>query len=330
MNKKLFSFLALFSFIATSITPTSIVLASDDSNGQVPCDQVSETYDSRCEGNNDQWILEDKRHYFIAELEEIINYIEDTADRDLIQLAIEALHEVDTLDDLIFILDGLLEKIQVDHFPSIRHDEPPIENHEESPVEHYNNEPPAGYEDEVITVFKNNPFSDTDINSLSGKAAAELYRRAVIGGYPDGEFKGFKPVNRAEAAKFLLLSRFGEVEDVANNGQFGDVLDGQWYTKYVVTSANKGIIKGYADGLFKPADTVNTAEFLKMLSITFDLEENLPHSFADVSSDQWFAKYAGAAAKYKLFPERTSKLMPAQELTRAEVAVAIYQFLSNR
>jgi len=67
--------------------------------------------------------------------------------------------------------------------------------------------PPAGYEDEVITRIDQfvNPFPDTDMLTLEGQAAAELYRRAIIGGYPDGEFKGFRLVNRAEAAKFLLL-----------------------------------------------------------------------------------------------------------------------------
>ena len=191
-------------------------------------------------------------------------------------------------------------------------------------------EPPAGYEDEVLTAFVSNPFPDTNIGKLEGKAAAELYRRAVIGGFPDGEFKGSRSVNRAEAAKFLLLARFGSVSQVSNNGQFGDVLDNQWYTKFVVTAALKGIIGGYPDGSFKPADTVNTAEFLKMLTLTFGLAENQTYSYSDVPNDAWFARYAGTAKHYNLFPGRNTQLKPGEELTRDEVAVAIYQYLSNR
>jgi hypothetical protein len=192
--------------------------------------------------------------------------------------------------------------------------------------------PPAGYEDEVIVNFDayDNPFPDTSLSSLEGRAAAELYRRAVIGGFPDGEFKGDRNVNRAEAAKFLLLARFGTVNDVANSGRFPDVVDGQWYTKFVVTAANKGIISGHPDGTFRPADNVNTAEFLKMLALTFDLQLNLPHSYNDVSSQDWFAKFAGIAQKYDLFPGRTNYLLPGDSLTREEVAVAIYQYLQNR
>lgn len=192
--------------------------------------------------------------------------------------------------------------------------------------------PPAGYEDEVITTYVDleNPFPDTDLSTLGGTAAAELYRRAVIGGYPDGEFKGSREVNRAEAAKFLLYARYGTVPDRANNGQFPDVVDGEWYTKFVVHAAEQGIINGYPDTLFRPGNTVNTAEFLKMLSLTFGLEENLSYFYMDISQEDWFARYAGIAQEYELLPERSFYLYPAQNLTREEVAVAIYQYLLNR
>jgi hypothetical protein len=192
--------------------------------------------------------------------------------------------------------------------------------------------PPAGYEDEVLVNIEayNNPFPDTSLSSLSGKAAAELYRRAVIGGYPDGEFKGNRDVNRAEAAKFLLLARYGNVDEVRNSGRFPDVLDGQWYTKFVITAADKGIISGHPDGTFRPANTVNTAEFLKMLSLTFGLQLNLSYSYRDVSSQDWFAPYAGIVQKYNLFPGRSTYLNPSDPLTREEVAVAIYQYLQQR
>ena len=191
--------------------------------------------------------------------------------------------------------------------------------------------PPAGYEDEVLTAFPNSPFPDTNMNALEGRAAAELYRRAVIGGFPDGEFKGTRNVNRAEAAKFLLLARGTQVQELANNGRFQDVKEGEWYVKYVMTAAQKGIISGHPDGSFKPADTVNTAEFLKMLTLSFNLQKNLSYSYTDVQSGDWFAQYAGVAKKYNLFPERSSgKLEPSRQLTRNEVAVAIYQYLSNR
>lgn len=338
MNKKLFSYLALFSILSASIASTPLAMANDDLNageyvGEDPLVEesvsqteelagISEKSEVKCKCEDNHPAFENRQKDFIAQLEKLLNETKNPENCKLIREAIQAIRKAQTPDELIRIFGRIMEKINPKQLPPIRPDEPVVVTQGKLP--------PAGYEDEVITVFTSNPFSDTDLNLLSGKAAAELYRRAVIGGYPDGEFKGAKSVNRAEAAKFLLLSRFGEVPEVANDGQFKDVLDGQWYTKYVVTAANKGIIKGYEDGTFKPGDTVNTAEFLKMLSLTFDLEQNPPYEFEDVADGQWFAPFAGVAAKYKLFPNRGSKLLPGQELTREEVAVAIYQFLSNR
>ena len=168
------------------------------------------------------------------------------------------------------------------------------------------------------------------MNTLLGQAAAELYRRAIVGGFPDGEFKGDRMVNRAEAAKFLLRSKYENISDYKNNGIFPDVLEGEWYVKYVVYAAKLGIIKGYPDKMFRPEKNVITVEFLKMLTLTFKLEKNLDHDYKDVDEDEWYAQYVGIAKKYDLFPNRKNNLYPEKALTRSEVAIAIYQYLKNR
>lgn len=192
--------------------------------------------------------------------------------------------------------------------------------------------PPAGFEGEtrVNAEVYDNPFPDTRITELSGRAAAELHRRGVIGGFPDGTFRGWDKVNRAQAAKFLLLAKYGEIGEETNDGRFPDVIEGEWYTPFVMAAARFGIIKGHPDGTFRPGDTVNTAEFLKMLTLTFGLEESLPYPYEDVSPSDWFSVYAGVAAKYDLFPERQTALRPGALLTRDDVAIAISQYLWTR
>ncbi len=194
--------------------------------------------------------------------------------------------------------------------------------------------PTAGYEDVVLTNpdTYSNPFPDTNINDRQGKAAAELYRRGVLGGFPDGQFKGEKPVNRAEAAKFLLLA-CGKDTQADYSGKFHDLLKGQWYVPYVEAAAAQGIIGGYADGTFRPANTVNRAEFSKMITLACQLPTDLDHSlFTDVASTDWFATYAGAVQKYSLYPDSVvdNLFKPANLMTRSEVAIAIYQYLTNR
>lgn len=194
--------------------------------------------------------------------------------------------------------------------------------------------PPAGFEDEVITAYDSyiNPFPDTTLGTAEGDSAAELYRRGVIGGYaPNGEFRGWRKVNRAEMAKFLLLARYGQVDKtLKNDGRFPDLKEGEWYVPFVIQAAKLGIIQGYPDRFFRPAKTIVTAEFLKMLTLTFGLPENLPYNYSDVAIDSWYARYSGIAQKYNLFPDRIGNLYPSRELTRAEVAIALRNYLLYR
>jgi len=192
--------------------------------------------------------------------------------------------------------------------------------------------PTANFEDEVrVNEVKTNYFfPDTDASSLEGKAAATLREKEIIGGRPDGTFDGSASVNRAELAKFLLLANGVNVGDLKNNGKFPDVREGEWYVKYVIKAAEKGIISGYPDGIFRPAKTVNTAEFLKMLVESFQLSKNLSYDYDDTWDTDWYGKYAGVAQQYNLFPNRSSKFLePAKELTRNEVAVAIWKVLTG-
>ncbi len=172
-------------------------------------------------------------------------------------------------------------------------------------------------------------FPDIDLDTPEGVAALDLYERGIIGGYPDGEFKGHLPVNRAELAKFLLSARFEEIPLPQGANPFPDVENGSWYEPYVLTAYDLGIIGGYPDGYFRPEDTVNTAEFLKMISMTFSLAEGYGDSFSDVSESDWFSPFTGAAEEYDFFPARGSFLEPGRELTRYEVAVAISNYLSK-
>ncbi|MDA1292962.1 MAG: S-layer homology domain-containing protein, partial [bacterium] len=187
------------------------------------------------------------------------------------------------------------------------------------------------FEEEVITTPIENRFEDVQTGTLEGTAANALASDGVIGGFPDGTFRGDNPVNRAEAAKFLLMARYGLVNDARNDNLFLDVLEGEWYVKYVVQAAEYDIISGYSDRTFRPANTVNTAEFLKMLSKTFGLPQDLSHDYTDVPDGAWFAKYAGAAQVHGLFPGRPiGQLQPEKLLTRGEVAIAIYKLMENQ
>lgn len=62
---------------------------------------------------------------------------------------------------------------------------------------------------------------------------------------------------------------------------------------------SEGIINGYPDGTFKPAQVVNRAEALKIIlgAKKTPIEESTADSFSDVNSTDWFAKFVDTAKK---------------------------------
>ena len=223
----------------------------------------------------------------------------------------------------------------------------------------------SNFSDPVITdygIYKN-PFpdtgelgdlADTNFDNIEALAAAELWRRNISKGHQDGRFLGFSLVNRAEAATFLIRSKYKdqEIEEVTveevkkihtEKGELLDILGDSgeilWSTKYIVKAWRLGIIKGYKDdkgnptGKFGPRDPVKTGELLVMMQKLFELETNLEHSYnlSQFPAEAYYLPYLGLANKYQLFPRLVANIIyPGKKLSRYEVAVAIYQYFRFR
>jgi len=159
------------------------------------------------------------------------------------------------------------------------------------------------------------------------KAISFLKNEGVIQGYPDGSFKPKNDVSRVEVMKFILEG-IGTKLKTAQSLPFKDTEDKAWYSDYLQTGIDLGIIAGYPDGTFKPANTVNKAEFLKMLVSAMDTDidpkiGNLP--FKDIDKDSWYAKYIQFAYKKNLIDTNGNMFNPQEEMTREDVAEAIYR-----
>lgn len=88
----------------------------------------------------------------------------------------------------------------------------------------------------------------------------------------------------------------------------------------VVALQARGVISGYPDGTFRPARTVNRAEWLKMLITGFQNEaaQNEGSCFPDVSR-QWFAPYVCAAKRLAwIVGYRDGRFRPDVTVNRAE------------
>ncbi|MDF2379311.1 MAG: S-layer homology domain-containing protein [Candidatus Gracilibacteria bacterium] len=108
---------------------------------------------------------------------------------------------------------------------------------------------------------------------------------------------------------------------VASAASFSDVRTGSELSVMVDYLNTKGIIKGYADGTFKPERTINRAEALKIIfeAIGAGEESDTNSGFPDVPQSEWFAKYVTSAKKRSMVKGYSDgKYKPNQEVNRVE------------
>ncbi len=170
-------------------------------------------------------------------------------------------------------------------------------------------------------------FSDVDGESKSYDAISFLKEHDVISGYPDGTFKPDNVVSRVEALKFILNGINSDLI-TARKLPFPDTSAREWYSSYLATGYNRMIVEGYPDSTFKPANTVNRAEFLKMLltAMNIEIENNVRTDvYEDVSADEWYAPYVQYGKDKNLLIIKDGKFRPEEGMTRREVAELIYR-----
>ena len=173
-------------------------------------------------------------------------------------------------------------------------------------------------------------FSDVPASHPNYVAIMALKERGIIAGYPDGTFKPDQAVNRVEALKIILLGSNINVPDASGDGGFKDTQSNAWYAKYILKAQILTIVQGYPDGSFKPEQTVNLAENLKLLLKTAQIDVSKLSAnedpYADVPKTEWYAKYAQYAKDHNLIDaDSSNKIYPAQGMTRAKLAEMMYR-----
>jgi len=166
-------------------------------------------------------------------------------------------------------------------------------------------------------------FTDLSDSDPGYSAVMSLRAAGVISGYPDGTFKPQGEINRAELMK-ILIEGFYEQENLGETNCFPDVQD-QWFAPYVCAGKRLGWIDGYPDGTFKPGNSVNRAEGIKIvmssLTSNFKARVQMPR---DVPTGSWFFDFVGKAIEQGIvIEERLFK--PSENLTREDAALWIFR-----
>ena len=124
----------------------------------------------------------------------------------------------------------------------------------------------------------------------------KLISWGAVAGYPDGTFKPSNSTNRAEMAKIIAEAFDLTIPSLTEN-PFPDVPKNEWFAPFVAAVKNAGIVSGYSDGTFRPGNSINRAEALKMAIAATG--QSAPASsveqFSDVPTNAWYARFVALA-----------------------------------
>lgn len=158
----------------------------------------------------------------------------------------------------------------------------------------------------------------------------KLYDQGVIQGYEDGGFHPDSPINRAELVKLALGAAGIGLSDNINdeNFTFEDLDD--WQVPAVYEAWKKGIVQGYSETLFSPAQNITRAEALKVALLAFgaDISQNSDKYAFEDTKDHWASDYINYAYLNFIVAGRPDGLFyPDDPITRAEAAKIISKLI---
>lgn len=109
-------------------------------------------------------------------------------------------------------------------------------------------------------------FSDITDN-YTATAVETLRLMGVLDGYGDGTFRPNTVLTRAQFCKMAVYAMDGssELGRYSTVTIFPDVKPSLWAASYINMAAKKGVIAGFADGKFKPNQTVTTGQAVTIL-----------------------------------------------------------------
>ena len=109
-------------------------------------------------------------------------------------------------------------------------------------------------------------FSDVS-DSYTATAVETLRLMGVLDGYGDGTFRPDTVLNRAQFCKMTVyaMDGSGELGRYSTVTIFPDVKPSHWASAYINMASKKGIISGFADGKFKPGQTVTAGQAVTIL-----------------------------------------------------------------
>lgn len=187
----------------------------------------------------------------------------------------------------------------------------------------------------VKVVYPPGRFEDVPQKAWYFDAVNFVVREGLFNGVSETKFGPNEKMSRAMFAT-VLYRLAGSPKVSGQAGAFTDVAAGKWYTDAVVWASQKGIVKGYEDGSFRPDEDVTREQMAAIMyryaawaGYNTGIAAGLPFSdSADISSYAKTAVEWAVGAKLINGMEKDGALVfaPRESASRAQVAAIMQRF----
>ncbi|MDI6799565.1 MAG: N-acetylmuramoyl-L-alanine amidase [Actinomycetota bacterium] len=151
----------------------------------------------------------------------------------------------------------------------------------------------------------------------------------VVSGRPDGSFVPEFKIDRAEFARMICKAKKWPLINPSSQS-FPDVSPSHQDYLYIESAKANGVINGYEDGTFRPANKITRAEIAAMVSATAGLKTDLVQTtFSDVADTHWALKSILSCRGNGIvsgYPDGTFR--PQNDITRAEISKIIFKLFT--
>ena len=168
-------------------------------------------------------------------------------------------------------------------------------------------------------------FSDS--TKIQYKEAVDVMSAVnVISGYAEGDFRPTNTLTRGAAAKIicnLILGPTTASALVADAAPYKDVPTNSTFAGYIAYCQKEGIISGYADGTFRPANSLTGYAFMKMLlgALGYDAEVE------GYTGPNWSVNVAKRALNIGLADDLNGEFNGVKAVTREEACLYAFNML---
>ncbi len=158
-----------------------------------------------------------------------------------------------------------------------------------------------------------------------------LVKEGIVTGRTEKIYSPDDAVSRAEFLS-MVIRVVGE-GDSEYSGAFDDVTSSDWFSSYIQTALDKGLIS--RDTLFRPHDHISREEMTKIIVMSYSLQKDITGIEGDISKysdseqvSEWAKRYMEIADALNIINGISeNEIAPRQTATRAQAAVIIKRMM---